>query len=92
MATSTPILKSTDPASRERERFESMMGGGEEKGKEAFDQTVEKTSSYVKEIKDQLQETSKEVPRLIRRYPLESVLIGVGVGFAASFLIRRALR
>jgi ElaB/YqjD/DUF883 family membrane-anchored ribosome-binding protein len=55
---------------------------------QARDRTAELTSAAVSKARD----LGKDLTTLIRRHPLQALLVGVGVGFGAGFLAAQLLR
>jgi hypothetical protein len=62
----------------------------------AFDRVKDFAGPYVdrakvlsKDVSEKIQSGVKDMPVLVRRYPVQSLLIGFGVGIAISMLLRR---
>lgn len=51
----------------------------------------EQTADKAKAIAEDLVEEVKNVPALIRKHPVESVLIGVGVGLLGAWVVKKLI-
>lgn len=47
------------------------------------------TTAKAKELAENFGEELKNIPKIIRKYPTESVLVGFGVGIVSALLVRR---
>jgi ElaB/YqjD/DUF883 family membrane-anchored ribosome-binding protein len=57
----------------------------QEYGQKAYDVVKEKSH----ELSEKADEVGQEMTSMIRRYPIQSVLLGLGVGFLVGAAIRR---
>lgn len=62
-----------------------------EKVTEVAQDAVEKTKAYASDLAKQVESAVGEVPDLIKRYPVQSLLVGFGIGFGAAFLFNKVL-
>lgn len=67
------------------QQWASSVGGA---AVQAKDKAAELTSSAVSKVED----IGAEVTALIRRYPLEALLVGFGVGCGAGLLLAQLMR
>jgi hypothetical protein len=75
-------LKSFGQTVRERGPHDGMMGSATS----AVAGTLESSGRYLQE--EGLQGMADDVSNLVRRYPLQSVLIGIGIGFCLARVTR----
>ncbi len=78
------LNQSVQPLMKEvQAKGEAVMENVRDLGEEASDRVKTFADSVVKE--------AKNVPKLVRKYPLESVLVGFGVGIFTAWAVRKMI-
>ena len=82
----------------ETRKYEEKTGPFIKEIQQRKDSTMDSTQEFIDESRDRVKELSREamsqlqqVPVLIRKHPIEAVLIGFGVGVLATYLVRKTL-
>jgi ElaB/YqjD/DUF883 family membrane-anchored ribosome-binding protein len=60
-----------------------------EKAQDVASDVMSKAGDLASDAGDKVKEVAENVPKLIRQYPLQSLLIGCGIGFIAAMAISR---
>lgn len=80
MASST--AKTQNPTSTVQETANQVV----DKISEGVQDTVDKAKSYTADLAKQVERGLEQMPELIKQYPVQSLLVGFGLGFGAAFL------
>lgn len=71
------------------ETFEEISSKVVDKVSDVSSEAVDAAKQFAEDAGETISDAMDEVPRIIKRYPLQSILVGFGVGFLSALALTR---